>query len=354
MANVIGPDVSFYEDDPETPQGIDYVKMRASAGYVIIRAGQNLWVDSDFKLNWRESKLAGLPRGSYWFYDSRAEPKRQAEMWVQQHDGDFGELPLFADLEESYNGSYKGWKNWYTFLERLKELTSGKEIAIYTAYYYWRDNAPNATTQASNLEYFHQYPLWIAHYNTLEPLIPLPWKKGEWLFWQYTEAGDGKLYGAESKGTDLNYFNGDLAALRTRFNLSDTPPPPPPDPEPLPDDDTPTGVMYLVTASPSLKVREGPGAAYNSIGLVYLNEIVEEINANSDRSWLKIRKSDGSLIGWSSSAYLEKVSGTPPPVEKKMYRVTASPSLKVREGPGLTYTALGTLPFNEIVEERKR
>ena len=106
MANVIGPDVSFYQDDPETPQGIDFIKMRESAGYVIIRAGQNTWVDSDFKINWREAKLAGLPRGSYWFYDSRTEPKRQAELWVQQFAGDFGELPLFADFEESYMGPY--------------------------------------------------------------------------------------------------------------------------------------------------------------------------------------------------------------------------------------------------------
>ena len=56
MTNVIGPDISFYEDDPATPQGIDFKKMRASAGYVIIRAGQNAWIDSDFKLNWREAK----------------------------------------------------------------------------------------------------------------------------------------------------------------------------------------------------------------------------------------------------------------------------------------------------------
>src|SRR3972149_11274136 len=98
MTNIIGPDVSFYQDDPETPQGIDFKKMRESAGYVIIRAGQNTWVDPDFKINWREGKLAGLPRGSYWFYDSRAEPKRQAELWVKQFGGDFGELPLFADF----------------------------------------------------------------------------------------------------------------------------------------------------------------------------------------------------------------------------------------------------------------
>ena len=351
MTNVIGPDVSFYQDDPETPQGIDFIKMRASAGYVIIRAGQNTWVDSDFKINWHEAKLAGLPRGSYWFYDSRTNPKRQAELWVQQFGDDFGELPLFADFEENYKGPHSGWKNWYTFLERLKQLTNGKEIAIYTAYYYWRDHAPNSTTQASNLEYFHQYPLWIANYGTTEPLVPKPWAKGEWLFWQYTETGAGKLFGVESNGIDLNYFNGDLAAFQTRFNLSDTPAPPPPDPDPIPADDTLTGRMYRVTASPSLKVREGPGVTYNSLGLLYPNETVEEINATTDGSWLKIRKSDGSLIGWSSSTYLEYTGGTPPPVKKKMYRVTASPSAEVHEGPGLTVKLIGLIYFGEIVEE---
>ena len=347
MANVIGPDVSFYQDDPETPQGIDFIKMHVSAGYVIIRAGQNLWVDSDFKANWREAKLASLPRGSYWFYDSRIEPKRQAELWVQQFGGDFGELPLFADFEETYNGPYKGWKHWYTFLERLKTLVNGKEIAIYTGFYYWRDNAPNATTQAAELAYFHQYPLWIANYGATQPLVPKPWSANEWLFWQYTETGDGKLYGVESNGIDLNYFNGDLAALKVRFNLSDIPPP---DPDPDPDNGTPTGRMYRVTAMPSLKVREGPGTTYASLGLLYPNEIVEEIGANSDRTWLRVRKADGSLKGWSFAIYLQSTGTTPPPVEHKKYRVTST-TLQVLDAPNSANSSLDLLYFGEIVEE---
>lgn len=51
MANIIGTDVSFYQDDPQTPQGINFPKMRQAAEFVIVRAGQNLWVDPDFKLN---------------------------------------------------------------------------------------------------------------------------------------------------------------------------------------------------------------------------------------------------------------------------------------------------------------
>ena len=348
MANVIGPDVSFYQDDPETPQGIDFAKMKLSAGYVIIRAGQNLWVDSDFKANWREAKKVGLPRGSYWFYDSRVDPKKQAELWVQQFEGDFGELPLFADFEETYNGAYKGWKQWYNFLEHLKTLINGKEIAIYTGYYYWRDNAPNATTQAANLEYFHQYPLWIANYGATEPLVPKPWAKPEWLFWQYTETGDGKLYGVESNGIDLNYFNGELEAFKARFKLTDNPnPDPDPDPDPNPDEGTPTGKFYKVTASPSLKVREGPGTTYNSIGLLALNEIVEEIGANSDRSWLRIRNADNSLKGWSYAVYLKSTTDT---AEPQRYRVTST-FLPALDAPNSTNPALGQFFFGEVVTE---
>ncbi|MFN8411284.1 MAG: phosphodiester glycosidase family protein [Anaerolineales bacterium] len=352
MANVIGPDVSFYQDDPETPQGIDFIKMKASAGYVIIRAGQNLWPDPDFKANWTAAKKAGLPRGSYWFYDSRVEPKKQAELWVQQFNGDFGELPLFADLEEEYGGPYKGWKNWYTFIERVKALVGGKEIGIYTAYYYWRDNAPNSQTQATNLNYFKQYPLWIAHYKTETPLVPLPWKTGEWLFWQYTEGGDGALYGVESGGIDLNYFNGDIAALKKRFNLPDVTPDPGPDPTPDPDPNdppVPTGRIFKVIANPSLKVRTGPGLTYDSIGLLYPNEQIEEVGANSDRSWIRIQRlPDKALIGWSFGAYLVEVNPNPNPDPTPDPDPTPPPNQVENDGDKPWYKVnLGTLPIRD-------
>ncbi len=357
MANVIGPDVSFYQDDPETTQGIDFFKMRASVGYVIIRAGQNLWADSDFKANWREAKLAGIPRGSYWYYDSRADPKKQAELWVQQFGGDFGELPLFGDFEDTYKGPYTGWKHWYNFLERLKQLIpAGKEIGVYTGYYYWIENTTSVGIPQQSLEYFHKYPLWIANYGNPQPLVPKPWAKNEWTLWQFTDNGDGGLYGVESKNIDLNYFNGDITALRARFGLSDTPLP----------DPLPPSKFFRVTVA-SLKVREGPGQTYSQLGSVFLNETVEEIDANSDRTWLKIRKLDGSLVGWSFSVYLQNIPApTPDPnpdpdpdpnpdpdpddEEKNWYRVTVS-SLKVREGPGLTFDSLGLVYFGELVEE---
>ena len=48
--NAGGADLSFY-------QGIiDFAKMKLLSDFVIIRAGQNYWIDSMFYLNWTEAK----------------------------------------------------------------------------------------------------------------------------------------------------------------------------------------------------------------------------------------------------------------------------------------------------------
>ncbi|MBE7436695.1 MAG: SH3 domain-containing protein [Anaerolineales bacterium] len=368
MAKVIGPDVSFYQDDPETPQGINFTRMRQHAQFVIVRAGQNLWGDRDFKANWRGAKAAGLPRGSYWFYDSRIDPKQQAEKWVSMFEGDFGELPLFGDFEDTYNGGYRGWKHWYDFLERVKQLIpSNKEIGVYTGYYYWLENTVGVSIPTASLNYFKQYPLWIAAYNPTGPSVPKPWD--DWTLWQFTDNGDGAVYGVESLNIDLNYFNGDEDAFEQRFGVTLGPAPEP----------TPPGKNYRVTVN-SLKVRSGPGLSFGQIGSIKLNEVVERLESNPDETWHKIRKLDGSLTGWSFAAYLQNLGGTPsggdtgtggtggtgsggsgdpgsgttnpPPDEEDTdwYRVTAS-TLKIRIGPGLEFESIGTFTFGELVEK---
>ena len=220
MTNVIGTDVSFYQDESSTTRQIDFAAMKSHAGFVIIRAGQNIWVDPDFAWNWQHAKEVGLARGSYWFYDSRVSPVSQANLWYAQFKGDMGELPLWADFEENYGGAYKGWKNFQLFLERIKSLAPTSEIGIYTGYWYWKDNVVSV---GGDLAYFHQFPLWIANYNAITPAVPLPWSANEWLFWQYTDKGNGATYGVESSTIDLNYFNGDEQKLAQRFNLNEPP-----------------------------------------------------------------------------------------------------------------------------------
>lgn len=214
-----GPDVSFYQDDPTTPKWIDFQKMRdAGATFVIIRAGQNLWEDNEFDISWKASKGI-LPRGSYWFYDSRIDPKLQARKWMQcfADPADLGELPLWCDFEDNYHGPFSGWRHWYTFIEELKRLAPGKEIGIYTGYYYWKENTLAAGIPTASLNYFQPFPLWIAHYGVAEPMIPKPWTT--WTFWQITSKGDGGLYGVESLNIDMNFFNGSLSAFQGRFKI---------------------------------------------------------------------------------------------------------------------------------------
>lgn len=343
MRKISGPDVSFYQNDPNTPNGIDFTRMNQAADFVIIRAGQGAYADADFKDNWRRAKEAGLPRGSYWFYDSRADPRQQAELWAGLLAGDMGELPLFADIEENYKGEFTGWRYWKDFLDRLKALVGSKEIGIYSAYYYWLENTTNATTQPNELEYFHGYPLWIANYGVSQPLIPKPWGANEWLFWQFTAMGDGLTYGVESSDIDLNYFNGDAQTFAQRFNVpvpGDLPPP------------EPAGKKYVVNIG-ALNLREGPGTNFRVIGSLQRNDIVEAFDSNLDGSWLQIRRESDGSIGWCSVTYLVRLNPTPPPDGEpgaNRYRVTAG-ALYAREGPASTYKAVGYFVRDDTVEE---
>ena len=212
------PDVSFYQDDPATPKGVDFRVMRRRTPACIMRAGQRTWPDRDFKKNWQAAKEAGLLRGAYWFYDSRSAPEAQAELFAELLNHDFGDLPLWGDFEDTYLGPYGGWRNWYNFLARLQKLTDGHEIGIYTGYYYWKEWTLGAGIPISSLNWFSQFSLWIANYGAMFPLVPLPWK--EWTLWQYTDNGDGTLYGVESLNIDLNYYNGSVEEFIDRWGGS--------------------------------------------------------------------------------------------------------------------------------------
>lgn len=236
--DIIGFDISTWQDSPNIPGVVDFQKMRGygefGARFVIIKAGQGNWKDQDFDTNWKNSKGV-LSRSSYWYYDNKYPPRAQAEKYFEIIKDD-PEGICWLDLEDREIGLYTGWRNWYDFLERFKSLYPGAQMGIYTSFYYFVEMMRFATL--AEKEYFAQYPLWLASYpaNPFKPeykyiLVPLPWF--ECLILQSGTPDIGIEAGVESEEIDYNQFNGDEKEFYRWFKKVDPFPEPPPTGEPM-------------------------------------------------------------------------------------------------------------------------
>jgi GH25 family lysozyme M1 (1,4-beta-N-acetylmuramidase) len=234
-----GTDVSFYQDDNGTPQGINFAKMKAEgAKFVYIRAGQNLWKDPDFETNVTNARAAGLPWGSYWYLDCRVSIRAQAKIFGDLMTQWKPDLLPAVDFEqkEKYliNGTWKRLElsDLSAFLTYFKEYyVLIKKPLIYTGFWFWKERGSLAAS-------WKEYPLWIANYGVEKPNIPAPW--ADYKMWQFTESGPGKRLGVESNAIDMNYMNGELPWV-----FAPPAPPPPPNPE---------DIMYNVHTEVPFKV----------------------------------------------------------------------------------------------------
>lgn len=311
-----GPDISFYQKD-DTTQPIQFAMMKDKAEFIILRAGQGDWEDSEYKNSYAGAGAVGLPRGAYWYYDNRYHPQRQAELFAKTvQDAGKLELEMWVDIEQrEYTTSpYAGWKNWYDFIERLKQLTTAR-IGIYTGAYYWKE-----FTQAAppvNLRYFGQYPLWIAQYpnnpNGFIPTVPAPWI--EWTYWQYTDQGNGRAYGVQSAEIDLNFYNGSLDDFRARYKITQTE-----------KEDTPmylveVKLLYKTNLRPNPNTDNTPIASYAAGTIMRGNEIVTlttDIFKGTTRigmagdQWLKVLDVNGiSKTGYIALKHMGSTGGYP-------------------------------------------
>lgn len=280
-AGVKGADVSFWQDDNQTPQRIDFSKMvDQGASFVIIRAGQNKWVDPDFSYNWKAAKDAGLPRGAYWFYDSRVSPEEQADLCASLFLTDKPELEMWLDLEDNYGGNYSGYVYWKRFLERFKSKLPDVTIGIYTSYGYFSGKIPLA-----EYPYFAKYQLWLANYNSVEYVkIPAPWTSC--LYWQWGTPPWGIEWGCESKEIDMNLFNGTLDDFKRRYNIAG-------------------GKMNYGVTLVRLNVRSVPNGT-----ILYTMDVGTPIEADRiENGWWHLTKVNGVAITREEWAYEGATSG---------------------------------------------
>ena len=186
---------------------MDFQKAKnAGARFVFIKVSERGGVDQDFLDNWQNAKAAGLPRGGYHFLRWDLSGLTQARIFCSLLKDDPGELPPVADFEApARNGRYPSNALLLQFLEEVEKIL-GVRPMIYTSPGFWNSHGKNKRTKRID-DFWSVYPLWIAHYTKKKPTVPKPWK--DWTFWQHGVYPDGIEYGAESKGLDHNWFNGE-------------------------------------------------------------------------------------------------------------------------------------------------
>lgn len=334
--SVLLVDVSKYQGE------IDFDIMRESGVEgVIIKCGQGLARDPYYVINMARAKRAGLPRGTYWYYDSRVAPDVQAYWWWQWIQDDSGELMHFADYEENYNGKYAGWENFYIFLAEFKKLSGlpSYKIGIYTGYYYWLAHSP---TDPSSLAWFLQFALWLAWYtdNPAIVIIPRPWTNLTFVLWQYGTPVNGVLRGVQSLEIDENNFNGTRENYVRRFDLL-----------PLPPGETDMTIFTGTaksTADPNVRIRKPfPDGSLDVAGLTIYGIQPSQAfkgdgvaNDSQGRQWVHVIEVGGTPVnGWSAGWYLNYTVPTEPPPDPEP-EPTPLPELPytITLGDDVTYT----------------
>lgn len=195
---VRGIDISHYQDN------INWDKLRnaqiqgSPVSFVFVKAteGTNI-LDENFNQNFFNAKKNDIIRGAYHFFSTTSSGKAQAKYYCKMVQLDEKDLPPVLDVESI--GLYSPKKLQKEVLEWLREVEKhyGVTPILYTYYKF-------KTSYLNNPE-LDKYPHWIAHYY-VDSLV----YKGEWKFWQHTDAG--KVDGIKGN-VDVNLFNGSYQDL---------------------------------------------------------------------------------------------------------------------------------------------
>ena len=180
-------------DISEWQGSVDFRKVKsAGVDYVILRAGfgrSSSQKDSEFENYYKNAKAAGLKIGAYWYSYAVDvnDAAKEAEAFLAVVKGKSFELPLFYDMEESFQTSLG--KSMLTemaesFMSKLSK--AGYKAGIYA----------NANWFQNFLEYkklYGKYVVWLAQYNDVAEF--------ECDIWQYTSSG--KVTGIQGN-VDMN------------------------------------------------------------------------------------------------------------------------------------------------------
>ncbi|WP_054522187.1 GH25 family lysozyme [Thermanaerothrix daxensis] len=276
--NALGCDVSHWQGE------IDFARMKeAGANFVFLKASQAEWTDRRFVVNYQAAKQAGLLVGMYHYLDWTTPADKQARYFAKLIQDYPPDIEPVLDYEERRKAPLQriAIVAAREFVDIVEENT-GRVCMVYTSPGYWHEYGSDAASWA-------ECPLWIAHYRVSKPIVPAPWK--DWLFWQYTDRGDGKQYGVSSAQIDLNWYNGTVDELLARYGR--------PSPEEQNGEPARRAPVMLRAVS-RVNIRSGPSTSHAPLGILSSGERIEVIGIkveSAQRVWIRHER------GWSAMVY---------------------------------------------------
>lgn len=195
-----GIDISHYQGR------IDWDKLRTGrikdcpVRFVMIKATEgSTRIDNRFKDNFFQAREHGFIRGAYHFWSNKSSARAQAYFFLDKVRLESGDLPPVLDVEHKPKdvSTEDFQREILTWLHIVEDRYHVKPI-IYT-YHKFKDTYLSAPV-------FEDYPYWIAHYYVGKVEY-----KGDWKFWQHTDAG--RLPGIRGY-VDFDIYNGSYYDLK--------------------------------------------------------------------------------------------------------------------------------------------
>ncbi len=186
---------SIKDNNAVTASGIRFCFLKATQG-----AG---FTDTLFKVRWENLRRAGVLRGAYHYFEPGDGAVPQAKHFLNTVGPDAAkELPCVVDWEVRGKPPAASEYDDMAQVLSIVEKATGRPPMIYSG--------PAFLGDLMLPVHFANYPLWIAHYGAVHPMVPAPWKR--WTFWQNSEHG---VVPGIAGHCDTNFFNGTFEQLKT-------------------------------------------------------------------------------------------------------------------------------------------
>lgn len=207
VSEIHGIDISHHQGDIEWEKLSKAKINNTPLTFIIIKATQGVgYIDGNFRSNFKNAQKYGFIRGAYHYWSNRTTPEKQAEYYINKVHLEKGDLAPILDVEDYPESlSVSDFQNKVLKWLNIVEDEYGVTPIIYTGFKF--------KTTYLNSPVFDRYPFWMAHYYVKEVEY-----KGEWKFWQHTDAGE--LPGIKGY-VDFDIYNGsyyDLMRLTVGYD----------------------------------------------------------------------------------------------------------------------------------------